>query len=297
MIPASFEYQAPKTLDEALRLVERHGDEAKLLAGGHSLLPLMKLRLAAPRYVIDIGHLRGMSYIREEQGQTAIGALTTHADIEASDLLAARCPLLPETAAQIGDVQVRNRGTIGGSLAHADPGADYPAAILALDAEMIAANTSGTRTIPARDFFVDMLTTQLQPGEILTQIRIAPRRPQSGTAYEKLHQPASGFAIVGVAANVLLGKGGKSIEQAAIGITGLAAKAFRAEAVERALAGKTISDKAIEEASRNAAQGIEPLSDLHASGEYRREMARVFTRRAISRAMEAARGGPSRGRA
>jgi carbon-monoxide dehydrogenase medium subunit len=297
MIPASFEYHAPKTLDEALRLVERHGDEAKLLAGGHSLLPLMKLRLAAPRYVIDIGHLRGMSYIREENGQIAIGALTTHAEIEDSALLASMCPLLAETAAQIGDVQVRNRGTIGGSLAHADPGADYPAAILALDAEIIAANTSGTRTIPARDFFVDMLTTQLHPGEILTQIRIVPRQPQSGTAYEKLAQPASGFAIVGVAANVLLGKGGKTIEQAAIGITGLAAKAFRAEAVERALSGKAISEKVIEDASRNAAQGVEPLSDLHASGEYRREMARVFTRRAIARAIEAARKGAARGSA
>jgi len=190
----------------------------------------------------------------------------------------------------MGDVQVRNRGTIGGSLAHADPGGDYPAAVLALDVEIIAANTSGTRTIPARDFFVDMLTTQLHPGEILTQIRIAPRQPQSGTAYEKLHQPASGFAIVGVAANVLLGNGRKAIERAAIGITGLAAKAFRAEAVERALNGKTISEKVIEDASRNAAQGVEPLSDLHASGEYRREMARVFARRAIARAIEAARG-------
>ena len=270
MIPAAFEYHAPKTLEEALRLVERHGDEAKLLAGGHSLLPLMKLRLAAPRFVIDIGHLRGMSYIREENGQTVIGALTTHAEIEQSALLASTCPLLPETAAQIGDVQVRNRGTIGGSLAHADPGADYPASILALDAEILA--------------------TQLHPGEILTQIRIAPRRPQSGTAYEKLHHPASGFAIVGAAANVLLGKGGKVIEQAAVGITGLAAKAFRAEAVERALGGKTISEKVIDDASRNAAQGVEPLSDLHASAEYRREMARVFARRAITRAIAVARG-------
>jgi carbon-monoxide dehydrogenase medium subunit len=290
MIPAAFEYHAPKTLEEALRLVERHGDEAKLLAGGHSLLPLMKLRLAAPRYVIDIGHLHGMSYIREENGQTVIGALTTHAEIEQSTLLASTCPLLRETAAQIGDVQVRNRGTIGGSLAHADPGADYPASILALDAEIIAANTGGTRTIAARDFFVDMLTTQLHPGEILTQIRIAPRRPQSGAAYEKLHHPASGFAVVGVAANVLLGKGGKVIEQAAIGITGLAAKAFRAEAVERALSGKTVSEKAIDDASRNAAQGVEPLSDLAASAEYRREMARVFARRAITRALAMARG-------
>jgi carbon-monoxide dehydrogenase medium subunit len=291
MIPAPFEYHAPKTLEEALRLVQRHGDEAKLLAGGHSLLPLMKLRLAAPRYVIDIGHLRGMSYIREENGQIAIGALTTHAEIEASALLASKCLLLAETAAQIGDVQVRNRGTIGGSLAHADPGADYPAAILALDAEMIAASTSGTRTIPARDFFVDMLTTQLHPGEILTQIRVAPRRPLSGAAYEKLHNPASGFAVVGVAANVLLlAKGGKVMEQAAVGVTGLAAKAFRAEAVERALTGKAISEKLIDDAARNAAQGAEPLSDLHASAEYRREMARVFTRRAITRAIERARG-------
>jgi carbon-monoxide dehydrogenase medium subunit len=162
MIPAPFEYTAPKTLEEALRIIERHGDEAKILAGGHSLLPLIKLRLAQPRYVVDIGGLRGMSYIREENGQIAIGALTTHADIESSTLLRAKCPLLVETAATIGDVQVRNRGTIGGSLAHADPAADYPATILALDAEMIAATTAGTRSIPAKEFFVDMLTTSLR---------------------------------------------------------------------------------------------------------------------------------------
>src|SRR5260370_3642448 len=161
MIPASFEYHAPKTLEEALRLVQRHGDEAKLLAGGHSLLPLMKLRLAAPRYVIDIGHLRGMSYIREENGQIAIAALTTHAEIETSALLAAKCPLLSETAAQIGDVQVRNRGTIGGSLAHADPCADYPPAILALDPGLIAATAPGTRTTPARAFCVVITPSHL----------------------------------------------------------------------------------------------------------------------------------------
>src|SRR5574337_693203 len=143
MIPAAFEYHAPKTLEEALRLVERHGDEAKLLAGGHSLLPLMKLRLAAPRYIIDLGRLRGMSYIREEGDRIAIGALTTHADVGASALLQAKCPLLSETAAEIGDVQVRNRGTLGGSLAHADPAADYPAAILALDAEIVVTSSSG----------------------------------------------------------------------------------------------------------------------------------------------------------
>jgi aerobic carbon-monoxide dehydrogenase medium subunit len=289
MIPAPFEYHAPKTLDEALRLFQRHGDEAKILAGGHSLLPLMKLRLAAPRYIIDIGRLRGMSYIREEQGQILIGALTPHAEIERSDLLASKCPLLPQTAAEIGDVQVRNRGTIGGSLAHADPAADYPAAILALDAELLAASTAGTRTIPAREFFVEMLTTQLRPGEILTQVRVAPRGPRTGMAYAKLRQPASGFAVVGVAARLVLGKG-NHIESAAVGITGLAPKAFRAEAVERALAGKPASAKLFADAARHAAQGVEVLSDLQASREYRREMAAVFTQRALTRALADAQG-------
>ena len=168
MIPAQFEYVAPKTLEDALHLIERHGDEAKILAGGHSLLPLMKLRLAQPRYVIDIGRLRNMNYIREENGRIAIGALTTHSEIESSTLLRAKCPLLAETAAVIGDVQVRNRGTLGGSLAHADPAADYPAAVLALNVEIIAASTAGTRTIPVSEFFLDMLTTALRPGEILS---------------------------------------------------------------------------------------------------------------------------------
>ncbi len=289
MIPAGFEYHAPKTLEEALRLLERHGDEAKVLAGGHSLLPLMKLRLAAPRYVIDIGRLRGMSYIREENGQIAIGALTTHADLESSALLLMRCPLLPETAAEIGDVQVRNRGTLGGSLAHADPAGDYPASILALDAEIIAASTAGTRTIRARDFFVDMLTTQLRPGEILSQVRVPPLAPRTGVAYCKLHQPASGFAIVGVAAQIILGKGGK-MDSAAVGITGVGPKAYRAAAVEKALRGKKPSPKLLADAARHAAQGVEPLSDLHASAEYRREMAAVFTRRALERAIARAQG-------
>ncbi len=289
MIPAPFEYTAPKTLEEALRIVERHGDEAKILAGGHSLLPLIKLRLAQPRYVVDIGGLRGMSYIREENGQIAIGALTTHADIESSTLLRAKCPLLAETAATIGDAQVRNRGTIGGSLAHADPAADYPAAILALDAEMIVANTGGTRSISAGEFFVDMLTTALRAGEILSQIRVAPREPGTGSAYEKMHQPASGFAIVGVAARLKVAKDGK-IERAAVGVTGLGPKAYRAADVERELAGKKGSEKVFAEAAHYAATGIEPLSDMHASADYRREMAAVYARRAIEKAFARAQG-------
>ncbi len=289
MIPAPFEYHAAKSLDDALRLLERHGDEAKVLAGGHSLLPLMKLRLASPRYLIDLGRLRGLSYIRLEGEQIAIGALTSHADIEASELLRGRCPLLPETAGEIGDVQVRNRGTIGGSLAHADPAADYPAAILALEAEIIATSSAGKRTIRAKDFFVDLLTTQLRPGEILTEVRVPALGPRTGTAYVKLHQPASGFAVVGAAVRVALGRGGK-IEDVALGITGLGAKAFRATAAEKALRGKKPNAKLVAAAVRNVAQGIEALSDIHASAEYRREMASVYARRALDRAIGRASG-------
>jgi len=289
MIPAPFEYHAAKSLDDALRLLERHGDEAKVLAGGHSLLPLMKLRLASPRYLIDLGRLRGLSYIRLEGEQIAIGALTSHADVEASDLLRGRCPLLPETAAEIGDVQVRNRGTIGGSLAHADPAADYPAAILALEAEIIATSSAGKRTIRAKDFFVDLLTTQLRPGEILTEVRVPALGPRTGTAYAKLHQPASGFAVVGAAARVALGRGGK-IDEVTLGITGLGAKAFRATAAEKALRGKKPNAKLVAAAVRNVAQGVDALSDIHASAEYRREMASVYARRALERAIERASG-------
>ncbi len=289
MIPAAFEYHTPKTLDDALKLLERHGDEAKVLAGGHSLLPMMKLRLAAPRYVVDLGKLRGLSYVRSDGETIAIGAMTTHAEIEAAGLLHSRCPLLPETAAEIGDVQVRNRGTIGGSLAHADPAADYPASVLALDAELVLMSSSGPRTVAAREFFVDLLTTQLRPGEILTEIRVPAAGKREGAAYAKLHQPASGFAIVGVAARIVLG-GNSKVESAAVGITGVGPKAYRAEAVEKALAGKKADEKTIADAARGAVKGIDALSDLHASAEYRREMAVVFARRAIERAAARAAG-------
>lgn len=284
MIPSSFEYQAPKTLDEALRLLGRHGDEAKILAGGHSLLPLMKLRLASPRYVIDIGRVRGLDYIREDGDHIAIGALATHAQVAASELLREKCPLLPETAAQIGDLQVRNRGTIGGSLAHADPAADYPAAILALDAELIVQSTSGKRTIPAAEFFIDLLSTQVRPGDILTEIRVPAQRSGEGAAYRKFHQPASGFATVGAAARVIASKDGK-IEDIALGMTGVGSKAYRASAVEKMLRGKQASAELIESACSKAALGVEPLSDIFASAEYRRAMASVFAHRAISAAL------------
>src|SRR3989440_156598 len=191
MIPAQFDYVAPSTLEEALSLLAEHADDAKILAGGHSLIPAMKLRLAQPAMLIDIGRVRSLSYIREEGGVLRIGATTTHHEIEASAPLRDACPLLPECAASIGDVQVRNRGTIGGSLAHADPAADWPAAVVALRAELVAASARGERVIAADDFFVDMLTTALRPHEVLREIRIKTPGTHTGQAYMKVHHPAS----------------------------------------------------------------------------------------------------------
>ena len=275
MIPAAFDYVRAGSLDEALKLLSKHGDDAKVLAGGHSLLPAMKLRLAQPRVLIDIGRLSELNYVREEGGKIAIGALTTHYEIESSTLLREKCPLLPEVAGHIGDVQVRNRGTIGGSLVHADPAADWPAAALALEAEFEIAGPKGRRTVPAAQFFVDMLQTAVQPGEILSAIRV-PTTPKS-VAYEKFAQKASGFAICGVAVVVEAGA-------ARVGITGVSGKAYRATAVESALRGK-FSASLIPGASGKAAQGVEALSDIHASSEYRSHLAGVLTRRALERAL------------
>src|SRR3989440_5707820 len=199
MIPVQFDYIAPATLDEAARLLAEHQDDAKLLAGGHSLIPAMKLRLAQHSLLIDIGRIKDLAYITEEGNQIRIGAMTTHYQVESSERLKEICPLLPECAASIGDVQVRNKGTIGGSLAHADPAADWPAAVLALDAELVATSAQGEHTIKAADFFVDMLTTALAPNEILREIRVPLANVGAGQAYLKLHHPASGFAVVGVA--------------------------------------------------------------------------------------------------
>jgi carbon-monoxide dehydrogenase medium subunit len=286
MIPAAFDYYRPGNLDEALRLLAQH-PEAKLLAGGHSLLPMMKLRLTAPSALIDLGKVPGLSGIREEGDRIAIGAMTTHAEIEHSEMLARRAPLLAETAAVIGDVQVRNCGTLGGAAAHGDPAADYPAALLALEAEFVLTGRNGTRKVAAKDFFVGMLTTALAAGEILTEVRFGADAGRTGSAYKKLHQPASGFAIVGVAAQVRLdGRG--NCEAASVGITGVDSKAYRATAVERVLAGKKPDARTIAQAAAKAAEGIEPLSDLHASARYRAAMAEVFTRRALTEAVKRA---------
>jgi len=278
MIAAAFDYEAPNSVNEAVELLASRED-AKLLAGGHSLLPAMKLRLAAPSLLVDLGRIRGIDYIRETDGKIAIGAMTTHAAIAASKVLLAHSPLLLQTAANIGDLQVRNRGTIGGSLAQAHPSADYPAAVLALDAEIIAVSSKGQRSIPAGGFFTGMFSTALQPDEIITEIRV-PKTSGAGTSYRKFHHPASGYAVVGVAALIRLAS--KKLADVAIGITGVGHIAYRATAVEDALRGQSLA--AIAEAAEHAADNVEAIGDTYASGEYRQHLARVFTRRALEQA-------------
>lgn len=284
MIPANFDYIAAKSLDEALALLAQHQDDAKLLAGGHSLLPAMKLRLAQPKLLIDIGRIKDLSYIREAGGQIQIGATTTHFQIETSDLLRHACPLLAETAACLGDMQVRNKGTIGGSLAHADPAADWPAAVIALNAEIVAASPKGERTIKIDDFFVELFTTALQPGEVLKEIRFATPKGRVGQSYLKVRHPASGFAVVGVAVNLTLDGSGKC-QSAGIGMTGVSAKPYRASGVEAALKGKALDAKILAAAASHATDGVELNSDLFASGDYRKHLAEVYTRRALEQAV------------
>ncbi len=280
MIPANFKYFAPQTVDEALKLVAQYKDDCKILSGGHSLIPVLKLRLAQPAVVIDIGRIKELKAIKVEGNTIRIGALATHNEIANSSEIKQHCPLLAETATQIGDQQVRNRGTIGGSLVHADPAADWPAAIVALDAEIVARSPSGERVIKAADFFLDLLTSAVKEDEIVTEVRLpVPAQPKAA-AYLKVPQSASGFAIVGVAAQLSLDNG--TCKDVSIGITGLAPKAFRAKSVEDALRGKALDEATIRAAVEKAdAEAPDVMEDIHASGEYRRHLARVYARRAL----------------
>jgi carbon-monoxide dehydrogenase medium subunit len=284
MISTQFDYVRAQTLDEALTLLSQNED-AKILAGGHSLIPAMKLRLAMPSLLIDIGRIKDLCYIQEEGDQILIGAMTSHYQIESSELLKQICPLLPECAGQIGDVQVRNKGTIGGSLAHSDPAGDWPAAVIALNAELVVTGKSGDRSISVDNFFVDLMTTSIEPGEILREIRINKSNARTGQAYVKMHHPASGFAVVGVAANLTLDENG-ACQTASIGITGLSAKAYRASAVESAIVGSVIDKQSTASAAAHATDGIDVNGDLFASEDYRRHLATVYTRRAIAMASE-----------
>ena len=284
MIPSAFEYHAPSSLSEAIALLQQYGDEAKVLAGGHSLIPMMKLRLAAPKHLIDIGRLSDLAYIRPSNGGAALGALTTHAMVESSSVLRELWAALPEAAGLIGDLQVRNKGTIGGSLAHADPAADYPAVVLAVEAEIDAVGPSGKRTIPVAEFFVDTLTTALQPGEIITEVRVPAPPPRSASAYVKFPHPASRYAVCGVCAVVALDDAGRCA-QARVAVTGVGPKATRLPAVEQALVGQQLSEEAIASAAEKAADGLETVGDFFASAEYRQHLAKVYTRRALTAAV------------
>lgn len=279
MIPGSFEYFAPTALDEALSLLQEHGDDAKVLAGGHSLIPTMKLRLAEPAVIIDIGRIGGLRGISESEGKLVIGALTTHHELESTDLSQQRVPLLAQTAAEIGDVQVRNKGTIGGSLAHADPAADWPATILALDADLQIAGPDGERTVGATDFFQGLYETDLGDDEILTAIHVPIPNANTKGSYLKLHQVASGFALTGVA--VVLTQSGDTCQRVAVGITGVSDTPYRASGVEEALTGSALTADNIAAAAERAADGITALEDIHASEAYRENLAKVYTRRAI----------------
>ncbi|HKQ77408.1 MAG TPA: xanthine dehydrogenase family protein subunit M [Blastocatellia bacterium] len=286
MIPNNFEYFAPTTIEEALQLIDRHGDECKILSGGHSLIPVLKLRMAAPAVIIDIGRVKELKTIEVDGDTIRIGAGVTHAEIAANSELRQHCPLLGLTAGQVGDQQVRNRGTIGGSLTHADPAADWPATILALGAEIVARSSSGQRVIQASDFFVDLMTSAVEPNEMVTEIRVPkPAQPNRGV-YLKVPQSASGFAVVGVAAQLKIANG--KCEDVGIGVTGLAPKPFRAASVEAALRGKTIDEATVSAATSKAdTEAVDAMEDIHASGDFRRHLARVYARRAVEAAARA----------
>ena len=287
MIPVNFDYVAAKSVDEALELLGRHGADAKLLAGGHSLIPLMKLRLALPSVLIDLGRIAELRYVRDEGSEIAVGGMTTYYTLASSEVVRQKSPLLAEAAAAVGDVQVRNRGTIGGSLVHADPASDMAAAVLALDARMILVGPSGKREVPAGSFFVGMLQSAVGPNEILTEIRVKKSQANSGAAYLKLAQPASGFALVGVAARVTFT--GAKCSEIAVAVTGVAPKPFRAASVEARLRGSSLDAETLAPACAEVAEGVEALSDIHASAEYRKSVAAVYTRRSIETARSRAR--------
>jgi aerobic carbon-monoxide dehydrogenase medium subunit len=284
VISTPFEYTRATSLDDALAKLGAAAGDAKFIAGGHSLVPLMKLRLSEPKVLIDIARIPGMSGISLKDGMIDIRAATVHHDVAASELLQKACPVIADAAAEIGDPQVRNRGTLGGSLAHSDPAADYPAVMLALDADIHVKGSRGWRLIKANDFFQGMFTVDLGADEIIAGVQF---KPVMSAAYAKLHQRASHFAIVGVAAALDVSKG--VIQSARIGLTGACSHATRLTEAEQALAGKTLSADSIEAASRVAGKSVTDInSDLHASADYRRAMIPVFTKRALMRAMERA---------
>jgi carbon-monoxide dehydrogenase medium subunit len=286
MYPAAFEYHAPATVKDALKLLGKLED-AKILAGGHSLVPMMKLRLAQPKNIIDLRNVTGLDGIKEDKGVVTIGAMTTHWDVESSKVLKSKVPVVSETAAVIGDPAVRNKGTIGGSLAHADPAADMPATAIALGFEFVCEGAKGSRTVKVDDWFQGLMATALKDGELLTQIRVPVWGAGSGACYMKFPHPASRFAVVGVCAAVTLDRSG-TCSKAGVGVTGAGTKAVRAKGVEAGLVGKRLDAATIEAAAQKAAEGVDVQADLQGSVDYKSHLCRVFARRAIEAAVKRA---------
>jgi carbon-monoxide dehydrogenase medium subunit len=281
MIPMSFDYEVAESVDHAIELLGQHGDESKIIAGGHSLIPLMRLRLAAPTALIDVGRLDDLSYVRDDGDHLAIGALTRHREVHFNDLVNEHCGILGYTAGLLGDPSVQHRGTIGGALAHGDPAGDMPSVISVLEGEIVVKGPEGERTIAALDFFQDYLMTALEDQEVVTEVRVPKLGPNTGWAYKKFSRRSQDWAIVGVAA--VVDKSNGSIDSARIGLTSMGSTPIRARAVEEALAGASTDDVA--GAANAADEGTEPGSDDAASAEFRRHLARVWTRRAVEEAL------------
>jgi len=289
MIPAPFDYHAPKTLDEAIALLGRLGDTAKILAGGQSLIPAMRFRLAGPETLVDIGRIRDLAYVEERGDHLAIGAMTREQALEASPVVAASYPLLLDTAKVIADPVVRNRATVGGNLAHADPANDHPATMLAYGAQVVARGASGSRTIAIDDLFVGLFETSLKPGEILTEIRIPKPGKASGGAYLKIERKVGDYAVAAVAVQLELA--GAAIRTIRIGLTNVSSVPMRAKHAEAALTGKPPTDDVLEAAGKAAAAECDPSADLRGQIDYKRDLVRVLIKRTVRRAIERAQGG------
>jgi carbon-monoxide dehydrogenase medium subunit len=289
MFPANFGYVAARSLDEALELLTAHGEDAKLLAGGHSLIPAMKLRLATPSYLIDLAQVPGLSGVRLDADTLVLGAMTVHADVATAPFVRQHVPALADAALLIGDMQVRNRGTIGGSVAHADPAADFPVILTALNASFVLVSPSGMRTVAATDFFLDFFTTALEPNEVLTEIRVPLPPAGAGTAYEKLGHPASGYVVVSAGALIQRQASGQCAS-VCVAIGGLGSGPYRAMATEAALQGQALTPDIIAAAAAHAADGVEADDDAYASADYKRQMAALYARRAITTAVQRAAG-------
>ncbi|MGZ9887060.1 FAD binding domain-containing protein [Rhodococcus ruber] len=285
MIPSTFDYVAPTTVDEAVAALASAGEDAKIIAGGQSLMPVLRLRLAAPTTLVDLGRVPELRGVREDGGDLVIGAMTTHHDVIHDPLVREHARLLAEATSTVADPQIRHRGTLGGALAHADPAGDLGAPVLALEATLVAAGPSGRRSIPAADFFDDYFTTTLQPEEILVEVRI-PKRTGWAARYEKFNRVAHAWSIVAVAATVQTDGG--TIRQARVALTNMAAVPVRAHAVEQALVGQPATADTIRAAAEQATEGTSPMSDGNADADYRRQLARVLTRRAVSTAANVA---------